>query len=187
MWACTHRRPIMPRPSSLAQVLQKHYYALSLTLFAPTVLLLVVWCLTLKWELVIADWRPSILNSVPILNRYFWHITDGFVYVDSGHGRFGAPEFDDQVKAFFPVPYIGGLGGGSFVAYIPFWLLFCIYSIPATLLWVYMRGMNMRAMRGCCRKCRYNLRGVVSPVCPECGTLIPEEARDHLASPAEEE
>jgi hypothetical protein len=182
---------MMPHPRLLEQGVRKYYYGLSVALFVPLVLLLVVWCITLKRGFMIGDWWAP-WNSIPILSRSFWYIADGFIYVDfSGPGRSGARELDfdleEQMKAHFRVPYIGGLHGGPVVAFIPFWLLFCIYSVPATLLWLYMRKANMRAVRGRCRKCGYNLRGVLSPVCPECGTLIPEESRDYLTGPAREE
>jgi hypothetical protein len=57
-------------------------------------------------------------------------------------------------------------------AIVPYWLLVVLLlSCPA--LWAVARVRRaFRHIAGHCRKCRYNLTGNTSGVCPECGTAI---------------
>lgn len=55
------------------------------------------------------------------------------------------------------------------------WLISLI-SIPKWTLWHRLTPAQRRRARGCCPRCNYNLEGLSSPTCPECG--------NHLASPA---
>jgi hypothetical protein len=48
------------------------------------------------------------------------------------------------------------------------WVLFLAAACVAALLW-YRR---LRVPPGLCRKCRYDLRGVTTGVCPECGAAM---------------
>jgi len=57
---------------------------------------------------------------------------------------------------------------------IPLWVPFLIVALPTTLLW---RLDLRRAAPGQCHRCRYNLTGNTSGICPECGTPITSESR----------
>ena len=65
------------------------------------------------------------------------------------------------------IPNWGTVRGGPFFV-LPLWL-------PAALFGAFGRSMLRRAYaipEGHCKKCRYNLEGNVSGVCPECGTAV---------------
>ena len=51
---------------------------------------------------------------------------------------------------------------------IPYWAFMVVAAIPLIILIYKLRQVPP----GCCRKCRYDLTGNVSGVCPECGTQI---------------
>ena len=51
---------------------------------------------------------------------------------------------------------------------LPLWLLFLAVLIPTLLLW----RLDRRPLPGHCR-CGYNLTGLTSGRCPECGTAAP--------------
>jgi hypothetical protein len=57
---------------------------------------------------------------------------------------------------------------------LPLWLPMSLIAVPT--LWSYWR-CRVRERRGHCGKCRYDLTGNVSGICPECGTPIPEQVR----------
>jgi hypothetical protein len=52
---------------------------------------------------------------------------------------------------------------------LPLWLPILIVAIPTYLMW---RKDHNRPRKGQCIKCRYDLTGNTSGICPECGTLI---------------
>jgi hypothetical protein len=56
---------------------------------------------------------------------------------------------------------------------IPLWIPAVGAGIPTIMLW---RADRRRRLRGCCRRCGYDLTGNVSGRCPECGTAIHAEA-----------
>jgi hypothetical protein len=64
-----------------------------------------------------------------------------------------------------PPVYLGTVYG------LPMWIPFTTLVIPTMLLWL---ADIRRALPGHCRKCRYNLTGNTSGICPECGTVINE-------------
>lgn len=55
------------------------------------------------------------------------------------------------------------------VLVIPLWIPFIAMGIPTALLW---RRDRRRPLAGHCVDCKYNLKGNVSGVCPECGTVV---------------
>ncbi|MHC4695655.1 MAG: hypothetical protein ACYTFA_02810 [Planctomycetota bacterium] len=64
-----------------------------------------------------------------------------------------------------------GAGGEPYhIVWVPLWIPLCIsvagVGVPAVIRWRRAR----RPPPGYCRKCRYNLTGNTSGVCPECGT-----------------
>jgi hypothetical protein len=61
---------------------------------------------------------------------------------------------------------------GPFVT-IPLWPLFVAAFIPSAIGW----RRSRRRRPGHCRKCRYDLTGNLSGICPECGTPVePDQA-----------
>jgi hypothetical protein len=55
---------------------------------------------------------------------------------------------------------------------VPIWLPFLLFAAPTTWLW----HRNRRVPPGHCRKCRYDLTGITTGICPECGTATETEA-----------
>ncbi|GEM_PF-1684070 len=51
---------------------------------------------------------------------------------------------------------------------VPIWFLVLLVGVPSAFLWY----RDRRHAPGLCIKCNYDLRGSVSGVCPECGTVI---------------
>jgi hypothetical protein len=56
---------------------------------------------------------------------------------------------------------------------VPLWLPFLLTAAPTTWLWY----RNRRTPAGHCKNCRYDLTGITTGICPECGTPINNEAR----------
>lgn len=56
--------------------------------------------------------------------------------------------------------------GGYFI--LPLWCLLAAVALPLAL-----TGRRYRRIPGLCHRCRYDLRGNVSGVCPECGAPTP--------------
>jgi len=66
------------------------------------------------------------------------------------------------------LPKSGTVEPSSYL-YIPLWMPLFVIAIPTTILWYRHRN---RLIPGHCQKCRYNLTGNESGICPECGTKI---------------
>lgn len=64
--------------------------------------------------------------------------------------------------------------------HVPLWLPFLIFAIPASFL--FWRDLRRRIPPGHCQQCRYNLTANTSGICPECGTPIPKEVQEKLAT-----
>jgi hypothetical protein len=60
------------------------------------------------------------------------------------------------------------LGNGTSVG-IPMWLPVGLLGLVAGLLWAQDRRVGRRRREGRCQMCGYDLRGLVSSGCPECG------------------
>jgi len=60
---------------------------------------------------------------------------------------------------------------------LPFWLPLLPFAFPAAYLARSAYRARLRELRGCCRNCEYNLKGLGSTngptICPECGTPKP--------------
>jgi hypothetical protein len=61
---------------------------------------------------------------------------------------------------------------GTFLC-LPLWMPFLALLLPTLLLW---RLDRPRPLPGHCRRCGYNLTGLTSARCPECGTAAPAAA-----------
>jgi len=106
--------------------------------------------------------------------------------IDSG-GRTGgaidwSAEFERNERIYVPsVPTRPGTPAGAPIMAkaihglsitIPMWIPLALTIIPTLLLPIAMRvRVRLRAARGQCRACGYDLGGVPGP-CPECGTLV---------------
>lgn len=62
--------------------------------------------------------------------------------------------------------YIAGYGYASII--VPLWIPFLLVAVPTALLF----WRDRRMPPGHCKKCRYDLTGNQSGVCPECGTPV---------------
>jgi hypothetical protein len=63
------------------------------------------------------------------------------------------------------------------VVSLPTWFLTVFLLIaPGLLTFRIVRGRRRYSILGC-KRCAYNLTGLTSSVCPECGTLIPDEQK----------
>jgi hypothetical protein len=56
---------------------------------------------------------------------------------------------------------------------MPLWLPLLLTAAPTTWLWY----RNRRIPPGHCKNCRYNLTGITSPICPECGHTTNEVSK----------
>ncbi|MBK8267888.1 MAG: hypothetical protein IPK83_06115 [Planctomycetes bacterium] len=59
---------------------------------------------------------------------------------------------------------------GATVLFVPFWLLFLVAALPTAFLF---HRDRRRIRAGYCRHCDYDLRGIASGICPECGNACP--------------
>ena len=59
---------------------------------------------------------------------------------------------------------------------IPLWALALLPLVPTVLLVAYLRRSRRRAQAGTCLHCGYDLRGITSDRCPECGRLVPDSS-----------
>jgi hypothetical protein len=62
--------------------------------------------------------------------------------------------------------------GGTRMRRIPLWLPLLLVAVPTALLW----WREWRVPPGRCSRCRYDLTGNESGVCPECGTAVDRRA-----------
>ena len=62
---------------------------------------------------------------------------------------------------------------------IPLWILLLVFLIKPT--WSFMRWRSRRHLRlsGHCDRCGYNLHGITSKLCPECGVVIDHDKVPH--------
>lgn len=65
----------------------------------------------------------------------------------------------------------------------PPWLLFGLFSLAPGILFIRFIRRWRRVPLHACRRCRYDLTGNDSGVCPECGSTVPEEQRKMIAAP----
>jgi hypothetical protein len=70
---------------------------------------------------------------------------------------------------------VGGLT--SFHATLPLWVVFSVFAVPSVWLWY----RDVRHVPGRCRHCGYDISGLSSGLCPECG---PPQARGKAESRA---
>ena len=64
-----------------------------------------------------------------------------------------------------------------YAAWVPLWPL-ALIAVPLALREIV--HMRRQTSWGGCRKCGYDLRGLPTPRCPECGTSIPEQLRHDI-------
>src|SRR5688572_30290933 len=80
------------------------------------------------------------------------------LWIDRYHPTWDLSSWRLRPFAFFD-------GNGEYIACLNLWLLFVLTVAPTAVLW----RRRLRTPPGHCRKCRYDLRGVTTGVCPECG------------------
>jgi hypothetical protein len=61
-----------------------------------------------------------------------------------------------------------------YAALLPYWLAFSLFLMISAL-GVIQRRRICPSEIGVCVRCRYNLTGNTSGICPECGTPVPKE------------
>jgi hypothetical protein len=60
---------------------------------------------------------------------------------------------------------------------VPYWVLAGLFAIPLVPSIIQRLQRRRLVRRGLCQKCRYELTGHLSGVCPECGTAVPSDAK----------
>ena len=121
------------------------------------------WTATTTWTPTTKSMRDGIARRSPLSS---WH------WGKSARRSYG---FEDSV---FPVSVTSK--NLSFFS-IPLYLPACVSGILLTGMLMLRWRANRKILRismGMCPVCNYDLTGNVSGICPECGTVIPEEARD---------
>ena len=130
--------------------------------------------------LIVILWVWSIGRQIMYVGEYyvFQFATNGVVYliVSSEHAL--GPILAAEGFSASPLPYWGfeltmpkirPIGPTVTSVEIPLWMLLIAIATPTAILWSRHRN---RPMPGCCTKCRYDLTGNESGICPECGTEI---------------
>jgi len=82
---------------------------------------------------------------------------------------FRFPELSDPGAVIFQDPSGTGQPTWSRTLTIPLWMLLAAMLVPMIHLW----RMDRRPPPGHCPRCRYNLTGNTTGVCPECGQPVP--------------
>jgi hypothetical protein len=143
--------------------LQRRWWILKWAGLVLSLLIVVVWLLSLHWSL---DYSSAMGRS----GFLQMGITEGSLYrIRLGDDQ---PSWDGQwsisrnsalpeLVELVPRWYSGGM-------IFPLWIPLLIVAIPTVFLW--RRGR--RRPPGHCQNCGYNLTGNVSGVCPECGEKI---------------
>jgi hypothetical protein len=104
----------------------------------------------------------------PLFHLSFTHLPDAFRDWSAG---FQMPSKHDRV-------FCSSGWGTQYV--LPLWVPLAVSAIPS--LWLAERryGRYQRVPKGCCEKCRYDLTGNLSGICPECGSSIPDAIKSEL-------
>lgn len=71
--------------------------------------------------------------------------------------------------AFFPLAI---LADTLLLTVVGLWI-YSTSRVPCWPLWHRLTPAQRRRARGCCPNCNYNLEGLTTPTCPECGNPIP--------------
>lgn len=141
-------------------------------------------------SLVLAGWGVSLryTTQIPIGRRAWIHVSDGdlsFGVLDeiqgAGHPQ-GEVALERQVRLTRRLRVIGS--GWPWVErcfapdghgiHVPFWLLLLTVAAPTAI--AFYRDRR-RIPPGHCSKCGYDLTGIVSGVCPECGLKFDAASR----------
>ena len=88
-------------------------------------------------------------------------------YQFCGNGFIRLP-LESQVK----IHAFAAVHDSLFLLTLFFWLV-SLTAIPKWALWHRITPTQRRRARGCCPRCNYNLEGLTTPTCPECGNRIP--------------
>jgi len=126
-------------------------------------------CVTIAVVWIMSGWAYlQWTGSVPGLERFsHFGVYGGRVYAE---GRFGLSGVGWSVGADDGPAWRWGFTSGSVFAhgwYIPLWAPFLLVAALTTLLWRHERRTGV----GFCR-CGYDLAGLSSKVCPECGRTL---------------
>ena len=136
---------------------------------AWTVLLAVVWCVTLFWGGAYIGFTKTITVSSGVV-AFLVYTNDPGDYV----GWVGYRNRDVELRWWPSYADSTSPAAGVFLRQrrrrliVPLWIPFLLTAIPTIMLWRRDRGR----LAGHCRKCEYDLTGNVTGVCSECGTKV---------------
>jgi hypothetical protein len=140
---------------------------------------------------LVPDWSLSVSNSPVELGREFG-VTERFCLWERGAGwpliaiidrEAFLYDSDRYVRMWSPTVGWGrrpvyGVWHGIAIAFRPVWPGFVVNTAVFSVTWLLVTGMVVGAVRftrkraGCCPRCRYDLAGLSSGICPECGAKI---------------
>ena len=137
-------------------------YKLSLTGLAVAVLISVAFVISLRWDYGYLGANEFVVIPGGILVNYNATATpsaDHPGWVWDGTGGFAT--------AVFVYPNISA-GAWWFHIYMPMWIPLLAVAVPSLIGW----RRNRPPPPSHCRECGYNLAGLTSGRCPECGTEV---------------
>ncbi len=138
-------------------------------------LLLLAWAASLRWPLIfVKQENVQRCRFIGCAVGEFGFVSmpvEGMFPVSSDWTRVRIPVEPESRNYGFVLPVVQY--ESDIVVTIPLWVPLALALVPTAVMYLLDRR---RQAPGLCRRCQYDLRGLTSPRCPECGTDIPAEA-----------